>query len=66
MLKSRLFEPINGLILIFRSWFFLWHNFSSHDVIMIAESSDLILNNFRSSILGTRIGNIDKLVLIEW
>lgn len=65
MFKGGLFEPFNGVVHVFGTGLLLGHNLPTHDIVMAAEPRDLVLNNFRTSILCTAIGYVYKLVLIK-
>ena len=65
MLKSGLFQLINGMVHVFGPGLLLRHDFPAHDIIMVAESSDFIFYNFRTPVFGAAISHIDELVLIK-
>ncbi len=66
MLKRRFLQLIDWTVHILGPWFLFRHDLSPHDIVMIAEPRNLVLDNFRPSIFCTAVCHVYELVLIKW
>lgn len=65
MVECGFLELIDRTVHVLWPGLFFRYNFSTHNVIVIAEPGDFIFDNFGSSVFGTAVGYIDELIFVE-
>lgn len=65
MLECGLFQSVERLVHELWSGLFLGHDLSSHDVVVVAQAGDLVLDYFGASVFGAAVCYVDELILVE-